>query len=373
MSICYRRRRASGVFARALAAVLAAAAAVPAAAQIYRYQDERGKWHFTDRPPAEVKQQAERLGDAAPAGGAPVGEDLAERLSSRFQPDTPVATATLAVVTVKTPLGNGSGFFVSEHGYLVTNRHVLRPEETGKWKATEERLEEARERFEAADAALAERAAMLADMREARGSLEAQIKTEGSSGRRSALAAERERLDRAYRARNKEYRDVKRDVDGKRREFERMRSEFSRRGAATTMATNFTVILKDQTKVQARLVALSEKADLALLKVDGYTTPWLELAAPGEISQGTPVYAIGSPLGMADALTAGIVTRVRRNQIMTDAKVLPGNSGGPLITADGRVIGVNTLKVAQSAAAEGFGIAIPVRVAREEFPQMLGR
>ena len=368
MSIPHRRFQLHAALLAALAAL--AVAAGPAAAQIYRYQDEHGKWHFTDRPPAAVKKDAERIDRAGAAAGAPLEGDLAERLGSRFPTDTPVAAATLAVVTVKTPIGNGSGFFVSADGYLVTNRHVLRPEETGQWQKTEDRLDDARGRFEAADAALAERAAMLAEMREARSALDRQLAQAPGSARRAELEAERERLQRVYRARSSEYRDVKRDVDGKRREFERMRSEFNRRGAATTSATNFTVILKDQSKVQARLVALSDKADLALLKVDGYTTPRLDTAPLSEVSQGMAVYAIGSPLGMADALTKGVVTRVRRDHIMTDAKVLPGNSGGPLIAEDGRVVGINTLKVARSAAADGFGIAIPVDVARREFPQL---
>jgi S1-C subfamily serine protease len=363
----------AAAIARGLAAAVALAATLPAAAQIYRYQDENGKWHFTDRPPVAMKKQAQRVDPGRRSVPPPVDGDLAERLIARFQPETPLEIATLAVVTVKTPVGNGSGFFVGEDGLLVTNRHVVRPEETGQWQKATKRLEAARDQFEAADAALEERAAMLSRMRDARGRLDEQLERAGSDARRAALGAERARLQRAYEVRSAEYRRVKEDVDAKRRDVEKLRSEISRRGAATTMATNFTVILKDGSRLQARLVALSERADLALLKVDGYTTPRLELAGPSKVSQGMRVYAVGSPLGMADALTAGVVTRVRGDHIVTDAKILPGNSGGPLITEDGRVIGVNTLKIARTATADGFGIAIPVRVAHDEFPRMRGR
>ncbi len=344
-----------------------------APAQIYKYKDAQGKWHFTDRPPAAVKQDAELVGQGARTSTAPVQGSLVERLGKAFTPGSPAEAASLAVVTVKTPIGNGSGFFVSSDGYLITNRHVVRPEETGQWRDATDRLEKAEADFRAADAVLTEHAQYLQAMREARGELEDEIKRSSSSSARSRLQRRQAQLEAEYAVRSKRYYDVKRNVDEKRRVFESVRSEFNRRGAATTLATNFTVVLKDQSKVQARLVGLSENADLALLKVDGYETPHLEVASAGEVIQGMKVYAVGSPLGMADAMTAGVVTRVRGDHIMTDARVLPGNSGGPLILEDGRVVGVNTLKIAPSIGAEGFGVAIPVGLAATEFPQIRGR
>lgn len=356
--------------AHLLTVLVAAALALPAEAQIYKYQDERGKWHFTDRPPAEVKKKAELVGQGGRRAPGPVGEDLGERMMKHFSPKTPAETATLAVVTVKTPLGNGSGFFVSSDGYLLTNRHVVRPETTGQWRKASGELEEVRGQFEAAESVLQERAKVLKQMRKARKELSEAIKRETSSGRRARLQEEHDRLDHAYKVRNKQYQAWKKDGDKKRRAFERLRSDFSARGAATTLSTNFKVILKDKTELRARLVGLSDKSDLALLKVDGYVTPMLEMVSTSEVSQGMSVFAVGSPLGLADAMTKGVVTRVRRDHIMTDAKILPGNSGGPLITEEGKVIGINTLKLARSADAEGFGLAIPVRVASQQFPQM---
>ncbi len=352
--------------------VLLALSLQPAAGQIYKYQDDKGKWHFTDRPPASVKD-AERVGRRAARGSTVVEGNLSERLHRRFEPKTPIERATLAVVTVQTPVGNGSGFFVSDDGYLITNRHVVRPEETGQWKDTEERLEVAEQQFKEADAVLSEQSAELSRMRRARGELESRLRSESAGARRRELEETHARLERLYRQRSRRYRDVKKDVDEKRRKFETLRSEFSRRGAATTVATNFTLVLKDKSKVQARLVGLSQRSDLALLKVDGYETPWLEMAGVATVSQGMPVYAVGSPLGLADAMTAGVVTRVRGDHIMTDARVLPGNSGGPLINEQGQVIGINTLKLAQSVQAEGFGVAIPVMVAGDQFPEIGAR
>jgi serine protease Do len=66
-----------------------------------------------------------------------------------------------------------------------------------------------------------------------------------------------------------------------------------------------------------------------------------------------------------------ISRRVESDQIVTDAKVLPGSSGGPLITAAGEVVGVNTIRVSEFKGSEGFGVAIPIDVAQEEFGERL--
>ena len=88
------------------------------------------------------------------------------------------------------------------------------------------------------------------------------------------------------------------------------------------------------------------------------------------------MYAIGSPLGIADTLTEGLYASRRDGLLVTDARILPGNSGGPLVTAEGRVVGVNVAKVTapgQPATARGFGLAIPIATAWEIFPQLTDR
>ena len=88
--------------------------------------------------------------------------------------------------------------------------------------------------------------------------------------------------------------------------------------------------------------------------------------------QGTPVFAIGSPFGISDALTAGIVTKASKDHLFTDTQILPGNSGGPLIDADGKVLGVNTAIVAKNRNADGLGLAIYASRIRTEFARELG-
>jgi S1-C subfamily serine protease len=139
--------------------------------------------------------------------------------------------------------------------------------------------------------------------------------------------------------------------------------------------TRFDLVLKDGTELVARLLDTSDNQDLALLKVDGYRTPFLRLDPSKALSQGTRVFAIGSPLGMQDTVTSGVLTRVAPEHLLTDAQILPGSSGGPLIRESGEVIGINSArKVAAGASmyAAGFGKAIPIALAVREFPDVTG-
>ena len=82
------------------------------------------------------------------------------------------------------------------------------------------------------------------------------------------------------------------------------------------------------------------------------------------------VFAIGSPLGVGDSVSSGVISGYDNDYIRTDAKIYLGNSGGPLITADGKVIGINTLKLI-TQKFEGMGFAIPVTKALQEFNKYL--
>lgn len=117
----------------------------------------------------------------------------------------------------------------------------------------------------------------------------------------------------------------------------------------------------------ARIVGTAPEADLALLKVEGLNLPSLPLASYGSLRQGQTVFAFGSPQGLRNSVTHGIVSAVARQTdpdsfmlyIQTDAPINPGNSGGPLVNSTGEVVGVNTFIVSQSGGNEGLGFAIP--------------
>ena len=114
------------------------------------------------------------------------------------------------------------------------------------------------------------------------------------------------------------------------------------------------------------MVEISKDHDLALLKVDGYTTPFLTPEDPFASAQGEPVYAIGNPVKLRNSVTAGVVSGFEGVFVKTNAQIYPGNSGGPLVTAQGRVIGINTFKKL-THKFEGLGFAISINVALDTF------
>jgi serine protease Do len=130
--------------------------------------------------------------------------------------------------------------------------------------------------------------------------------------------------------------------------------------------------------IPARIVGVTTELDLALLKVDGLKLPALPLATYSELRQGETVFAFGSPAGLRNSLTHGMVSAVARQVtpdapqifVQTDTPINPGNSGGPLVNIRGEVVGVSTFIMSQSGGNEGLGFAIPSATARTVFRQL---
>jgi len=122
--------------------------------------------------------------------------------------------------------------------------------------------------------------------------------------------------------------------------------------------------------VEARLIGLHKETDLALLKLDETGLPTLSLGSHRPVHQGQLVFALGSPEGLQNSVTMGVVSSVARQAdpsrpmvyIQTDAPINPGNSGGPLVDTDGYVIGINTFILSAAGGSEGLGFAIPARI-----------
>jgi serine protease Do len=121
---------------------------------------------------------------------------------------------------------------------------------------------------------------------------------------------------------------------------------------------------------EARLLGTHKDTDLALLKIEQTDLPTLPLLTQQRPRVGQLVFAIGSPEGLQNSVTMGVVSAVARQAdpskpltyIQTDAPINPGNSGGPLIDMNGSVIGINTFILSTGGGSEGLGFAIPARV-----------
>jgi serine protease Do len=124
--------------------------------------------------------------------------------------------------------------------------------------------------------------------------------------------------------------------------------------------------------LDAKLIGTHEESDLALLKVEQTGLPTLPLGNSRHVHQGQLVLAVGSPEGLENTVTMGVISSVARQAdpdkpmiyIQTDAPINPGNSGGPLVDTDGYVVGINTLILSQGGGSEGLGFAIPARIVR---------
>ena len=127
-----------------------------------------------------------------------------------------------------------------------------------------------------------------------------------------------------------------------------------------------------QSLLAATLVGLSDYFDIALLKVAATGLPTLPFADFREFRQGQLVLAIGSPLGLDNSVTMGIISSVARQAkpdspvvfVQTDAPVNPGNSGGALVDVEGRLVGINTLILSQTGGNEGLGFALPAPIVK---------
>ena len=130
--------------------------------------------------------------------------------------------------------------------------------------------------------------------------------------------------------------------------------------------------------VGAQIVGVDAETDLAVLKVDEKGLPALPLGDSEALHQGQLVLAIGSPLGLENSVSFGVVSAVARQlqpespmiYVQTDATINPGNSGGPLVDVEGRVIGINTLIYSQTGGSEGIGFAAPSNIVRNVFEQI---
>lgn len=257
---------------------------------------------------------------------------------------SPVERARSATVSIETPWGTGSGFFITKN-HIVTNKHVV------EFDATQ--LEETREK-------IATRRKLIDLEKENLKQIRGQIRkmAEGpSKSQLKILLREREKALAKY---------IEQQEDGERRLAEL---------EASLQNKEIKVVLADGREFYAGYVLTSPNYDLALLAL--YSHDGTFLAAPPEgraMQQGDKVFTVGSPVGLRHTVTSGVFSGFRQRTtdgqiyLQTDAAINPGNSGGPLINEEGYVYGVNTMILKDT---EGIGFAIPIEKVFEEFGSSL--
>jgi serine protease Do len=131
-------------------------------------------------------------------------------------------------------------------------------------------------------------------------------------------------------------------------------------------ATTIYVTLTDKREFKAKLLGLDKRTDVAVVKIEARDLPRLPLGDSSKVRVGEWVLAIGSPFGLENTVTAGIVSAKSRDTgdylpfIQTDVAVNPGNSGGPLLNTAGQVIGINSQIFSRSGGYMGISFAIPI-------------
>jgi serine protease Do len=128
----------------------------------------------------------------------------------------------------------------------------------------------------------------------------------------------------------------------------------------------------------AKIIGVDRGTDLALLKVDRTGLPTLRFGDSDALHQGDIVLAIGSPLGLKNSVSMGVVSAPSRQisddnpvgYIQTDASINPGNSGGALVNTEGRLMGINSFIFSQSGGSQGIGFAIPSNIVQNVYQQL---
>ncbi|MGK6318857.1 Do family serine endopeptidase [Sphingomonas sp. DT-204] len=142
-------------------------------------------------------------------------------------------------------------------------------------------------------------------------------------------------------------------------------------GSRNAVVDTITVTLADRREFKARLIGRDQTSDLALLKIEGASLPFVKWGDSTQARVGDWIVAIGQPFGLGSTVTAGIISAVHRvgggqfdRFIQTDASINQGNSGGPMFDLNGNVIGINSQILSPTGGNVGIGFAIPAEQAK---------
>lgn len=270
--------------------------------------------------------------------------NLSSQLSAAVSAKNPIEKARNATVFIQTNWGTiGSGFIINKQCLVVTNRHVVDPQ-TAKQSVSDSPIYQE----------------VLAKETHKINQKIAELK--------KSLVKLKEKLS----DKNIKVLAIKDEIAKLNREKSKLPAKLMQSGLSESnlgdTPSGFQVSLVDGTSFDILFADLSDNYDLAAFTLPTQNCPYLEVGEQQQLKQGETVYTIGSPSGLTYTVTSGVFSGYRKDGdltiIQTDAPINPGNSGGPLITSDGKVIGVNT---AILGGTEGIGFSLPVSYALSEF------
>ena len=157
----------------------------------------------------------------------------------------------------------------------------------------------------------------------------------------------------------------------------RIRVELDKRVHAKTPAGNI-FHGKPRSSFEARVIGMSKEADVAVLKIDAQGLPTITFSESNNLKQGQLVAALGSPEGLRNSLSLGVVSSVAQQiepddslvYVQTDVALAPGSSGGPLVDIQGGMVGINVFSLTERGREEGLGFAVPSAMVRFVYNQI---
>ena len=258
----------------------------------------------------------------------------------------PLEAARDATVIIETSWGMGSGFIIDAQCHVVTNRHVVETDGS-----------------RVAEGVVRERETQIA-LSEAQDQLQQAI----------AEAEYRLRSLRNEPAANLERVELEKQIEEMRR-AQADPSKYLKNHIAKTVdkagRAGFSATLPDGKRYDALYAKFADDLDLALFQLPAHFCAHIPPGRSRDLAFGQRLYTIGNPSGMTYTLTSGVFSGERfdgeTRYLQTDAPINPGNSGGPLITENGRVIGVNSMVLRDT---QGIGFALPIEAVFKAFPEL---
>jgi S1-C subfamily serine protease len=303
-------------------------------------------------PAAPLEQAASPPSEVAvtPAAEGPGSQSAQPGLAGQLARTVParngIESARNATVQIKTGWGLGSGFIIDARCHVITNRHVV---DTDGARVAKDFL---------GNSGVQQR--LSATEQQLRGNL-----TRALQMRRALLDQPGTHLQIIdLDSRIAQMQATLADLPG------RVRGDISEK-VEKSGRSGFAVKLVDGTQFDSLHAQLADGRDLALFQLPAENCPHIPAGDSRGLMQGERLYTVGNPQGLAYTVTSGIFSGNRGNGaqrlLQTDAPINQGNSGGPLITEGGQVVGINTMVM---NGAQGIGFAIPIEAVFEEFPEL---